>query len=225
MYKWGKIVELCKLLDSLLAPTLTVWQAVMFTSDNPNLQRQTILHTRTSARCLFKPSDTTYEYQSHVLSTKSNSSFWKKMFPAKMTVKLAVLLALAIVHADGYYSCCGGLCYKQCDNTNCLCTNNVPCTTNDDCASMGTCSTPCSLSAINCPETPLKCFGRYCWQQCENGENSWCTNYADVECVRDSQCSSLNCTYSCIPLNPYDCISPFSYAGISSWWNKGFCYR
>ena len=186
MYNGSKIVELCKLLDYFLTPILTVWQPVIFKINNPKLRCQTSLHTRTFTRRLFIPSDTTYKYQSHVLSTRSNFGFRKRMFPAKMTVKLAVLLALAIVHADGYYSCCGGLCYKQCDNTNCLCTNNVPCTTNDDCASMGTCSTPCSLFAIKCPDTTLKCFGRYCWQQCENGENSWCSNYADVECVRDS---------------------------------------
>jgi hypothetical protein len=165
-----------------------------------------------------------YEYQSHVLSTRSNLSFIKRIFPAKVTVQLTVLLALAIVHADGYYSCCGGLCYKQCNNTNCLCTNNVKCTKNDDCSSIDTCSTPCSLPANNCPNRPLKCFGMYCWKQCKDG-NSWCKNYADVECVRDSQCSSFNCTSSCISLGTYDCTPPERYAGIAFRCNQGFCYR
>jgi hypothetical protein len=196
----------------------------MSTSDNSYLRCQRSLHTRTFTKSLFKPSDTTYEYQSHVLSTRSYFSFRKSMFAAKVTVKLTVLLALAIVYADAYYSCCGGLCYKQCNNTDCLCTNNVKCTNNDDCANIDTCSTPCSLSAINCPDKPLKCFGRFCWKQCKDG-NSWCTNYAVVECLRDSQCSSFNCTSQCQPLDPYVCTSPSSYAGISFRCNLGFCYR
>lgn len=196
----------------------------MLTSDNSYVRRQRNLQARTFTRSLFKASDTTYEYQSHVSSTRSNFTFRKRMFPAKLMVKLTVLLALAIVHADGYYSCCRGLCYKQCKDTNCLCTNNAKCTKNDDCASIDTCSTPCSLPANNCPDTPLKCFGMYCWKQCEEG-NSWCTNYADVECLRDSKCSPFNCTSPCRALNPYDCTSPQSYAGISFRCNQGYCYR
>jgi hypothetical protein len=108
------------------------------------------------------------------------------MFPAKVTLKMAVLLAIAIEHADCYYRFCRGLCNKQCsNNTGCLCTNNVKCTEDEHCASIDTCSTPCSLPETHCLEQPLNCYGKYSWKQCER-ENSWCTDYADVECLSDS---------------------------------------
>jgi hypothetical protein len=201
-----------------------VWQPGTLTCDNSYIRRQRTLHTPTSTVRLFKPSDTTHEYQPHVLSTRRNFISRKRMFPAKANLKLMVLLTLAVVYADGYYSCCGGLCYKQCNNTDCLCTNNVKCTKNEECASIDTCSTPCTLPANYCPDTPLKCYGRYCWKQCEDG-NSWCTNKADVECVRDSQCSSFDCTFPCISLNPYVCTDPANYTGIAFRCNQGFCYR
>jgi hypothetical protein len=173
---------------------------------------------------LFKPGDTTHEDYSQVFFYRNNFTVRKGMFPAKATLKLAVLLTLAVVHADGYFSCCEGLCYKQCNNTNCLCTNHVKCTTNDECASMDTCSTPCSLPENHCPDTPLKCYGTHCWKQCGDG-NSWCITNADVMCLRDSQCSSFECASECISLNPYDCINPQSTAGIAFRCNQGFCYR
>ena len=158
------------------------------------------------------------------MSTRSKFSCWKRMFPAKLTVKLTALLTLVIVHTEGYYRCCGSLCYKQCNKTNCLCTNNVKCTKNDECANIDTCSTPCSLSAISCPDTLLKCFGTFCWKQCEEG-NSWCTNYEGVTCLRDSQCSPFNCTSQCTSLNPYDCTQTDSYLGVTFRCKEGYCYR
>jgi hypothetical protein len=150
-------VELCKLLNDLQLTQAQRDSHVLSTYDNSHVQCQINLLIRTFTMHLFKPSDTTHEYQLHDFNTRNNFVVRKIMFPAKATLKVAVLLTLAVVHADGYYSCCDGLCYKQCNNTDCLCTNNVKCTKNDECASIDTCSTPCSLPANHCPDTSLKC--------------------------------------------------------------------
>jgi hypothetical protein len=146
------------------------------------------------------------------------------MFAATVTRKLAVLSAMAILQAEGYYKCCRGVCYRQCGNTGCLCTNNVKCTQDNECDPFDVCSTPCTLPATYCPDQSLQCFGARCWNQCPE-ENMWCTDTTDFRCLRNSQCSAFNCTKPCISVNRYDCSASENFLGISFRCYQGICYR
>lgn len=151
-------------------------------------------------------------------------SHWKQQRMRMLAAEVMLLLALVVLQAEGYYRCCRGMCYKQCGNTGCLCTNNAKCTEDNECAPFDTCSSSCTLPSTYCPDQPLQCYGRYCWKQCGE-ENSWCTDYADIQCLRNSQCSSFNCTKPCISINQYECTTPESYTGISFRCYRGICYR